>query len=479
MSVSVDNQFDVLAASPRDESKDASSRSRKDDLKEQAYQAREGVKSKATQIKEQVTSAANNGIELAKGKLAAATGNKDLANKSKEELAADVQDAASAEWETVKKRGGKAAKQAQAEVENAIDENLTPAQKAKLQKGLKQAKTVGKQQLAKANGLFDMMLSAPQLRGVKQFLVRNNLQLPAMIFIGLASLWLGLTLIRMITMATTPAVPEFDLHSKEATTAWLKYHAGEYKGKALDAKESFTGRIANFLANHDYDKMQAQAAEKAVDWKEIGMKKLGLHEPTYTEMAWSWITGRPMTWQERVQASVKLAKTGIKGYASTAGMSSKAAKAAATAALNAAKGAAGLNEPSTLDRVKAYVTGNDATLSERASDKAHNLADSIRANIPGMKAAEPVGIVDSIKNTIVDGVDSIRAHLPGSAEAKAAAAEAQARAYAATHPSTIDNIKNGAEYVKNRVLHGAEEAAHIAHDRAQRAIDEAKYKTGL
>ena len=401
---------------------------------------------KAVALQEQVMSQIGKGIESVKSKVASMTGDSSIANASNQELLNKASEAAEGEWETVKHRGHKAVKQG----EKLLDENLTPQQKAQLQKAAKSVKRAE----AKAEGLFaSVMSAAPQLRPARRFIERNNLQLPVMVLGALFSLWISLSLIRIITTAaSSPRVPEFDIHSAENSAHWLKWHAGEYKNRAVDLKDSLSSRAASFLANHDQDldfsKMQAQA----VDWRDIGMKRLGLGEPTWTESALAWFTGRPLTWQDRVQSVLDLAKQGLKATATKKGL-------------------------------KASVESAQQQASDIAAGVG-GVVESIRASMHH-KAAESAppaeGIVHNLKHKIEDGVNSVRAHLPGSAAA-AAAAELEAarqRAYDATPHSTLDNLKSGAEYIKNRVIHGAEEAAHIAHDRANKAMDEAKYKAGL
>jgi ElaB/YqjD/DUF883 family membrane-anchored ribosome-binding protein len=474
--ISESNQYSALATPTTAEAKSwESKQSSKDDQKQQAHQAREGVKGKAVPLQEQVMSQIGKGIELAKSKVASMTGDASVATASNEELLNKASDAAEGEWETVKHRGHKAIKHG----EKQLDENLTPQQKAQLAKA---AKSVKRTQ-AKAEGLFASVFSAPQLRPARRFIERNNLQLPVMILGVIFSLWISLSLIRIITTAATPRVPEFDIHSAENSANWLKWHAGEYKNRAVDLKDSLSSRAAAFLANHDQDfsKMQAQA----VDWKDIGLKRLGLAEPTWTESAMAWLTGRPTTWQGRVESVLDLTKQGLKAAAIKKGL-----KAGVESVRDSAKDSLGIHEPTLMERASNFVTGHtaDPTLQERVQQQASNIGggiggvvDSIRASMHKTPEPAPVaeGIVDSIKHKIVDGVNSVRAHLPGSAAAAAELEAARQRAYDATHHSTLDNIKSGAEYIKNRVIHGAEEATHIAHDRANKAMDEAKYKAGL
>lgn len=449
VNVSDSNQFDVLS-SPNAEGKSqegglAGLRARfsKDDVKEQAFQAREAIKTKAVDLKEQVvgsglintvqanvaslTAAASSGIETLKAQVG-------LAGATNEEVVSEIQEKAGPEWEEVKRKGNKQMKKAAAVVDQKLDENLTQDQRAKLNKATRQAKKGAIQLERQAEGwsntLINSTLRGPALRPVKTFIQRNNLQLPVVVFMSLFSLWLGLNMIRLVTSVATPKVPEFDIHSKEATMDWVKYHAGEYKDRAIDMRTSLSGRAAAFLANHQFDKMR----NSAIDYRDIALNKLGLAEPTWGEWAWAKLTGRPITYQERVESVLNLAKDG-------------------------------------LSRADLKTGGLFAGLKHTLFPEA-TLGDKIKAQIPGMK---PVGVVEGLKNSIVDGIDTIRSHLPGGESVEAA----RQRAYEATHPSTIDQLKNGATYVKNRIVHGAQEAAHIAQDRANEAADKARYKTGL
>lgn len=448
VAVSDSNQYDVLS-SPIDEGKSAEgirSRFSKDDIKEQAFQAREMIKSKVLDLKEQVvkTGVVNTvsaqlqpAIDFAKEKVGLPT------TASTERLAAEVQDQATGEWQEVKRKGAKQLAKGKEALDEQLDEKLTKEQRAKLNKSLRQAKKGAIQLEGQAKGfsnkLINLTLSNPRLRPMKSFIQRNNLQLPVVILGSLFTLWFGLTLIRLVTDVATPKVPEFDIHSKTETLNWLKYHAGEYKDRAIDMKDSLSGRAAAFLANYEWDKLKG----RAIDYRDIGMNKLGLAEPTWGEWAWAKLTGRPITWQDRVENVLELTKQGLNRV--------------------------DLKTGGLFDRVKHMLSPHEPTMAEKASD----VYDSIKSHIPGMRP-EP-SMMDNVKNTIVDGVNTIRSHLPGGESIEAA----RARAYAAAHPSTIDQIKSGATYLKNRVVHGAQEAAHIAQDRANEAADKAKYKVGL
>jgi hypothetical protein len=490
VAVADSNQFDVLAQNDQSESKswESSARSAKDDAKQQAYQARAGVKAKAANLKEQVVASSsglvdsvssklNAGLEMAKTKVAGLTGDASIKEASNEELLDKAEGAATEGWQEVKRRGAKATKQGAELADAKINEKLTPEQRKQAKQAARSVKQAGVRAQRKVSGLFGQILSAPQLRGVRTFFERNpSLQMPAMVLGAILSIWLSLSLIRLITLATAPSTPEFDIHSPEATMNWLKWHAGDYKDRAIDTKDSLSGRAASFLANHKLEQLKGNADV----WREIGMKKLGLSDPTWSEIALAWITGRPTTWQGRVESVLDLARKGIKVTALKKGLN---------AGMDGIKGSVrdtlGLNEPTMMERFANWITGRDTSLQGRMQAQASNIGsgvggvfDSIRNTIPGMHKAAPVvpeGIVGSIKHKLVDGVDSIRSHLPGAAEAEAA----RARAYAATHASTLDNIKTSAEYLKNRVVHGAEEAQHIMEDRAKEAMDKAKYKTGL
>lgn len=420
------NQYDVLS-SPRDEGKtDEGLRSRfgKDDIKEQAFQAREMIKSKVLDLKEQVVSSGivntvssqlQPAIDLVKEKAGIS---KDVPN---EQAVEDLKDDAAGEWEEVKRKGNRQMKKAKEVVNQKLDENLTKDQKAKLNKGLRQAKRGANQLEGEARGwsnqLINSTLSAPRLRPVKNFIVRNNLQLPAVILGAILTLWMGLTLIRLITSVATPSKPEFDIHSKENTAAWLRYHAGDYKDRAIDMKDSLATRAAAFLANYEWDALKG----RAVDYRDIGMNKLGLTEPTWTEWAWAKLMGRPITWQDRVTNVLSLAKSGLNR--------------------------ADLHKEGIFDRMK-HMLNPEPTLTEKASGMASGVYDSIKANIPGMRTpvVEPTGVVDGIKMKLQDG---------------------------------INTVTSGANYIKNRVVHSAQEAAHIAQDRANEASDKAKFKAGL
>jgi len=393
--------------------------------------------------------------------------------------------------------------------------------------------------------------------------------------------WLSLSLIRVISQASAPAEPEFDIHSLEASKAWAKHHAGNYKNQALDMKESLSSRAAHFLANTpNVDSIRTQA----VDWKDIGMNKLGLQQPTWTEWAMHYVTGRPITWQGRVLSVLDLTKKGLKAYtAPTRATINRAAgyvdnKLGASDKLNSAKSLLGRNveirEPTLLEKAQSWITGKDASLNARAEaearlqaeslsgrvgaaadslkaslvdgveslkaripgsadaeaathrstlDKVTDGIESIKARIPGTaeakaaaeaaahrstldkvtdninggiasikahipgtadakaaaEAATHRSTLDKVTDNINGGIESIKAHIPGTAEAKAAAELAQAKLAAPTHRSTLDKVASGAEYVKNRIVHGAEEAQHIAQDKANRVMDEAKLKAGL
>lgn len=439
------NQYDVLS-SPIDEGKSSEglrARFGKDDLKEQAFQAREMIKTKVFDLKEQVvnsgivntvTSQLQPAIDLVKEKAGIAP------SATAEEAAAELQEQAAGEWQEVKRKGNKQLQKSKEAVDHELDSRLTKEQRAKLNKGLRQAKKGAVQLEGQAKGwsndLINLTMSNPRVRPIKNFIQRNNLQLPVVIFGSLFTLWFGLTMIRLVTDVTTPKVPVFDIHSKTETMNWLKFHAGEYKDRAIDMKDSLSGRAAAFLANYEWDKLKG----RALDYKDIGMNKLGLQEPTWGEWAWARLTGRPITWQDRVENVLDLTKQGLNRV--------------------------DLKTGGLFDRVKHMLSPHEPTMAEKAS----GVYDSIRNTIH----PEPT-MMENVKSTIVDGVNTIRSHLPGGESIEAA----RQRAYDATHPSTLDQLKNGATYLKNRVVHGAQEAAHIAQDRAQEAADRAHYKTGI
>lgn len=230
------NQFAALQGSPIAEegkTRDSGVRGLKDDAKQQAYEAREGIKAKAAGLKEQlvgsdiystVTSQLGKGIEFAKQKAAGITGDSSIATASNDELV----EKADEQWTTVKKevrqRGSKAVKEGAQKLDAKLDENLTQKQKAQLKSGVKQAKQAGARAQRGAVGLFDRVLSAPQLRSTRTFIKNNKLELPVMILGTFLTIWLSLTMIRLVTMAATPRVPEFDIHSKEASMNWLKWY---------------------------------------------------------------------------------------------------------------------------------------------------------------------------------------------------------------------------------------------------------------
>jgi hypothetical protein len=469
------NQFEVLAT-PQDDQKSWDAKSRKDDTKQQAFNAREGLKAKAVQLQEKVvdsgildsvTSTVQSGIQMAKGKLAAVTGDSSIQNKSNEELVDDASEVAGEQWETVKRKGKNQLKKASDNLNTAVEENLNANQKRQLNKGIKSAKQGAAKLDRQAKGFMAPLLNMPALKGVRGFIMRNNLQLPIMILGGLITLWTGLSIIRLITTSRTHA-PEFDIHSKDATMSWLKYHAGEYKDKAWDTQQSLTGKAAAFLANHEFDKFK----NNVIDWQEIGMKKLGLQAPTMTERVWGRLTGRPVTWQSKVESVLQDAKDGINKVDFLHRVSNVP---------GSVKDVLGLHEPTFTEKLRYYMTGHTLpTVSEQlaanAKLQASGAYDSIKSSIPGFRSA-PVapGIVDSLRQNIVDGMETVRSHIPGTSDYELA----KQRAYDLAHPSTLDNIKSTAEYVKNRIVHGSQEAAHIAQDRANELTDKAKYKTGL
>jgi len=188
----------------------------------------------------------------------------------------------------------------------------------------------------------------------------------------------------------------------------------------IDLKDSLAGRAANFLANHELDKLQ----EKAIDWRDIAINKLGLSEPTWGEWAWSYITGRPTTWQGRVMSVLDLAKSGLKATALKQGYASM--KGAVNDKL-------GIHEPTLLERATNYALGRDTSLQGRVQAQANSLGERVSGG-----AAD---VVDSVKHTLGDTINTIREHIPGTEAAELA----RQKAWEATHPrSTLDNIKSGA-----------------------------------
>jgi len=457
------NDYAVLSGSPttaESKSWEGQARNLKDDAKEQAHQAKTQIKSTAASLQEQVVAGVNKGVQIAKEKAAQLTGKPALAHASNEELVSQAEGAAQEGWEEVKRRTNRSVAKGAQQIDDTLDEKLTPAQRAKLNKGVRQAKHAGMRAQVKAKGLVGSVLSSPQLRPIRGFIERNNLQLPVMVLGTILTLWLSLSLIRLATTSIAPSAPEFDIHSKEASMNWLKWHAGDYKDRAVDMKDSLSSRAAHFLANHDLDSMKSQA----VDWKDIGMKKLGLAEPTWGEWAWSYLTGRPITWKDRVTSVLSLTKTGL-------ATSLASSKGTIQNTINDAKHSLGIHEPSMLERATNWITGRDTSLQARARAEAERQAATLSGRMSGT--------IDSLKDSVNEGLSNVRAHIPGTAEAKEAALLAQRKAYEATHQSLGSKVASGAEYVKNRIVHGAEEAAHRAEESAKRAVDEAKLKTGL
>jgi len=398
------NQYATLDDEGKTWSSSPRSRFGKDDVKEQAFRAREGIKAKAIDLKEQIVSnptvqsvaqTISSGVEQVKEKVKEKAG---MAGKTDEEVVNDVSEQATGQWEAVKRKGNRQLRQAENAIDAKLDEKLTPAQRHKLNKTAKQAKQSAikmEQQAEKWSDKAVIMMFrsfGPSARPMMRFILRNNLSLPFVAMMALATLWLTVGFIRFLTPSPKP---ELDITSKEATMAWLKYHAGEFKDKASDVSDSLSDRAAHFLSNHDWENLKSSA----VNWRDIGMNQLGLREPSYSEWIWARLTGQPITWQERVSHVLGSAKAGI---AAQAGSS----------------------------------------------------------------------FVNGVKDKLVDGFDTLRSHLPGSGDVKDAASTL-------TEGSTLDRLSSGASYLKNRVVHGAEAAAHRAQEAAQRVADEARYKAGL
>lgn len=448
-------QYDVL--SDEGKSQPVGMRTRhKDDVKEQNYQAREGLKARAVDLKEKIVNFGNDGelpnkvrqgVELAKEKvgLSEPTDDSSQGLDEPEEILEEIREGVGNEWEEVKRKGRQQVKKAS----QAIDENLSPSQRRRLEEtagkvkkgAVQMERQIERQARGWSNWIINNTLRGQQLRPVKRFIVQNRLQLPAVILLSLLSVWLGLTVIRLLTSVASPRVPEFDINDKDASLAWLKYHAGEFKDRAVDMKDSLSARAASYLANVDTDQMKSDA----IDYRDIGLRKLGLTEPTWGEWAWARLTGRPITWQERVESVLGLAKDGI-----------------AKVDLRQKEGI--------IDRVK-HMLRPEPTLNERASEA----ADALRRNMPNMPEGGE-GIVEGIRTSLQDGVETIRSHLPDTGVTMDSLKQ---RATDAVHPSTLDQIKSGANYIKNRVVHGAQEAVHIAQDRANEAADKAKYQAGV
>jgi hypothetical protein len=136
----------------------------------------------------------------------------------------------------------------------------------------------------------------------------RRLPMGVAVMILMASVVIGSYMLR--EAATPHHPPAFDIHSPEASIAWIKYHAGAYKDQVVvDLRASLADRAAALVANHAHDLQLAKYG--LVEYRDIGMHKLGLSEPTWTEWAWAKLTGQPITWRERVRHIVKLAKQGI------------------------------------------------------------------------------------------------------------------------------------------------------------------------
>lgn len=518
--ISDENQYAPLS-SPLDEGKrrDARSGGLKDDAKEQAFAAKEGIKARAAQLKEQVANsdAAHTIMDKVSGTLdslrqkagisqeqvddaksqaselkergaakARQIQKKGIREEEVQELADDVSQQAAEGWETVKRKGNRQAKQLGAQADAKLNEKLSPEQRAALDRNLRTAKAQAQRMERKAQGFSDRLIlqlfSSPALRSTRNFIRRNRLQLPVVVLSFILTMWAGLGLIRMLTVSSKPSPPEFDIHSAENSAHWLKYWGGEYAGKAAEMQTSLAGRAAAFLANYEWDKVKDKLTLS--EYRKIGVEKLGLREPTWTEWAMAKLTGRPLTWQSRVNNVLNLARAGI--YRRDI-----------------------VEKPGIVDRVKSMLRPNEPTLSEKAGDyidsvlhrreptlgekaagvweslttkpeptlgeKAAGAAEALRDRIPGMAPAEPEGLVDGLKHKLADGYDSLRSNLPGSS----AYAQAKQAAYDAAHPSTLDQLKSTANYVKNRVVHGAQEAKHNVQDRSNEAADKAKWKMGL
>jgi hypothetical protein len=211
------NDYAVLSGSPttgESKSWEGQARNLKDDAKEQAHQAKTQIKSTAASLQEQVVAGVNKGVQIAKEKAAQLTGKPALANASNEELVSQAEGAAQEGWEEVKRRTNRSVAKGAQQIDDTLDEKLTPAQRAKLNKGVRQAKHAGMRAQVKAKGLVGSVLSSPQLRPIRGFIERNNLQLPVMVLGTILTLWLSLSLIRLATTSIAPSAPEFDIHSK-------------------------------------------------------------------------------------------------------------------------------------------------------------------------------------------------------------------------------------------------------------------------
>ena len=445
------------------------SRFSKDDIKDQAYQAREYVKTKAIDLKEQINK---------EGVAATVQAQLQPAIDLVKEKVGELTSSGSSTDATPVRRGGPQIKQ------TGI---LSAEQQANLQRGVQDLQE-------KAVDISNEAYS--RMRQVKQVIRKNRLQTPAFILGTLLTLWIGLTVIRLTTRQTKP---EFDIHSQEASTSWLKYHAGDFRGKMIDMKESLTDRAASFLSNHDFDALKT----KTIDYREIGMKKLGLTEPTWSEWAWAKLTGRPITWKDRVEHVVDLTKQGIQrpdiltrlGLKHQPTLNEKASGMAdsihgkASGLADSVSGkVSGLAD--SLSGKASGLADSAAGLVDSVSGKASHLADSLKAQIPDSlhshmhsfrDAVDPTpSSIDVLKAKVQAGVDSLKEHLPHSADELAALTKAKLGAATEIDrpSSTLDDLRSKAEYVKNRAVHGTQEAIHKAQDAAQRAADELRYTVG-
>jgi len=537
------NQYAILNPE-RKEAEVTRSRGSKDDAKEQAsFLSKDALKARATELKEQVVA----GAQQAKNKLAdMAAHNENIAQAKAS--AQDAAERAEGEWETVKRRGRAAARQ--------VPE---PTQRA-FQRGKAQAKSAAGRAERSAEGfLMGTLLAHPSLRGVRTFIRRNNLQLPTIIVLSVLTFFMTLSVIRLLTMSRVKE-PVFDIHSPESMAAWLKFHAGDYADKAVDAKDSLSGKAASILANQELHLDQLKS--KAIDWRDIGMNKLGLREPTYWERFSGWITGRPVTWQSRVLDVLDSAQAGLRHYsadkvklAAEKGAKAYSLKKGLNYVTNklgltheeeeeqsklkqAAKGYGvmkgigyvgeklGLTskeeeEASTIDRIrqaaklysfskaggyiKDKVSGSkddeeedEATTMDRIRQAvdayslkrgANYLTDKIglTREVPEPTTWEklknfvttghthpepPPSFSQRVGESVRSGVESVRSSIPSTSDVRQ-------KVYEATHQSTTDKISSAANYAKNRAVHGAQEAAHIAQDRSNEYMDKAKYKAGL
>lgn len=448
---------------------------------------KETVLAKGENLLHTVQEQLSQGVELAKEKVLPKVGihsttssvgsgstslDKDKLVNSANEIVEGVQDSVGEQWQTVKRKGKTQLKKMEQKIENEL---LDTQQKQKLHQIKREGMKVERRINTWARHLVNIGLAGRWLRPIRAFIQRNNLQLPFVVCMFVLTLWSCLTIIRLITTITSPPVPEFDIHSKENTINWLKYHAGEYKDKAADMSDDLAARAAKFLSRYGYDFDSIKG--KAIDWKHIGMMELGLEEPTWSEAIYAWVTGRPITWQDRVTSILNLAKQGI----NRSDLRSHGLK---QTLIDLKNSAVDISEDF-IYKLKHLLPSSSQPIMEPS------WTDTIRDHLPsGLQGPSVLnrdeGFVQGLKHRLEDGVESIRSHLPGGGQPNTVTSRMgegieslRQRAYEATHPSTMQNLQTHAEYVKNRVVHGAQELGHNVQDRFNEGMDNIKWKTGL